>query len=348
MLSVFSRRRKKILRLAKGADVIATKPQNVFYLTGFWGGAVAIIKPDKTLLVSSKMEAPRARKLSKESEVYEAPIRGSILIEVKRHLEKRRRIADSVEQGSYRRLFTEDEKPFLNARSIKDRGEIENIRKASKLLDYIFSIAERQLKPGRTEAQVASKLVAAAMLKGGMLPNSEDLLSPVIVASGGNGGYPHVELSDRVIRDGDLVVVYIFFRLDGYFSDSTRTFAVGSIGRQKKKAYAAVLEAQMEGLESCKEGEKCAEVHSKVVSVLKRHSLASFLPHGTGHGVGLNVHEMPWLSPGKDILSNGHVITVEPGVYFPGRFGVRIEDTAVVGKRLEVLTRYTKELVTVG
>jgi Xaa-Pro aminopeptidase len=170
----------------------------------------------------------------------------------------------------------------------------------------------------------------------------------VIIASGGNGGFPHAELSDRKIQAGDLVVADIFFRYEGYFSDSTRTFAVGRISPGKKKAYNAVLEAQLEGVRASVIGEKCAKVHSKVASVLRRHALGSYFTHGTGHGVGIDIHELPSVSLGKDVLESGQVITIEPGVYFPGKFGVRIEDTAVVGRKLEILTNYTKELVTVG
>jgi Xaa-Pro aminopeptidase/Xaa-Pro dipeptidase len=127
------------LTLVDGADVIATKPQNIFYLTGFWGGAVAIVTTDKTILICSKMEVPRATKQSRETEVYEARRPGSLLAEAKKHLNSKKHIADRVEQDVQGKLYVEDEKPFLKARSIKDTEEIDNVRKASGILDRSFS-----------------------------------------------------------------------------------------------------------------------------------------------------------------------------------------------------------------
>jgi Xaa-Pro aminopeptidase len=184
----------------------------------------------------------------------------------------------------------------------------------------------------------------------GLTPSGSDsALSPVIVASGENGALPHSELTSRKFKSGDFVVVDIFFRHQGYNSDSTRTFAVGTVDAGMKKNYAAVREAQEAALDVAVEGEVCERVHLAAAHVLRSHGVDKYLNHSVGHGVGIDIHELPSIARGNKVkLERNDVVTDEPGVYLSGKYGVRIEDTLVVGRRPTVLTRFTKDLVTCG
>jgi Xaa-Pro aminopeptidase len=141
----------------------------------------------------------------------------------------------------------------------------------------------------------------------------------------------------------------IFFRYAGYNSDATRTFAIGAPSAEMKRNYSAVKEAQEEALAMAREGVVCEQMNEAAVRVLRRHGVEKYLNHGVGHGVGIDIHELPSIAKGsRTRLGRNDVITDEPGVYLRGRYGIRIEDTLVVGRRPEVLTRFTKELVTCG
>jgi len=178
---------------------------------------------------------------------------------------------------------------------------------------------------------------------------SDSALSPTILASGPNGALPHSELTTRKIRNGDFVVADIFFRYHGYNSDETRTFAVGSATAEMKKHYAAVLDAQESALDLIKEGTVCEDVHMAAVKSLRKAGVEKYLNHSIGHGVGIDIHEMPPIAKGsKSKLLANDVVTDEPGIYFQGKYGIRIEDTVKTGKNPVVLTRFTKELMVVG
>jgi Xaa-Pro aminopeptidase/Xaa-Pro dipeptidase len=169
------------------------------------------------------------------------------------------------------------------------------------------------------------------------------------VASGPNGALPHSELTARRIKEGDFVVADIFFRYRGYNSDETRTFAVGSATAEMKRHYATVLEAQESALDIIREGTVCEDVHMAAVKVLRKAGVEKYLNHSVGHGVGIDIHEMPPIGKGsKSRLLANDVVTDEPGIYFPGRYGIRIEDTVKTGRKPVLLTKFTKELLTVG
>jgi len=144
-------------------------------------------------------------------------------------------------------------------------------------------------------------------------------------------------------------VADIFFRYKGYNSDETRTFAVGTATAQMKKDYAAVLEAQEDAMKLVREGTVCEDVHFEAVKTLEKHKVAKYLNHSVGHGVGIDIHELPGIGRGsKTKLKKNDVVTGEPGIYFPGKYGIRIEDTVRVDGKPIILTRYTRELVVTG
>jgi Xaa-Pro aminopeptidase/Xaa-Pro dipeptidase len=170
-----------------------------------------------------------------------------------------------------------------------------------------------------------------------------------IIASGPNGAYGHAELSDRRLREGDFVVADLFFRYEGYNSDETRTFAIGTVSAEMKKHYAIVREAQEAALDAARDGTPCGVVNSAAVNILKRNGVDKLLNHGIGHGVGIDIHELPGIFEGNKVkLAKNDVITDEPGIYLVGKYGIRIEDTLVVDRKPALLTKFTKDLVTCG
>ncbi len=347
-MTVYAQRRRRLLSLAKGKQVVAAAPSNVFYLTSFLGGGVAIVHPDKTVVVTYPLEADRAGETCQESEIVVVKKRKELMKEVERQLEKGKVVVDH--EGAFKPArFIAKPQLFLDARRVKDELELDLIRKACAGTDKTYEALERELRPGRTEWQLAAEVMKVATEQGMTPSNSDSSLGPVIIASGPHGAYGHSELSSRRVKDGEFVVADLFFRYQGYNSDETRTFAVGTVSSEMKKHYAAVREAQAAALDAAREGARCGDVNEAAVGVLRKHRMDKLLNHSIGHGVGIDIHEMPGIFKGNRVrLQKNDVITDEPGVYLVGKFGVRIEDTLVVGKRPEVLTKFTKDLVTCG
>ncbi len=347
-LTDYAQRRKRLLSLARGKQVVAFTAPNLFYLTSFFGGGAAIVYPDKTVVVTSPLEADRAREVCREAEIVVVKRWKNVPEEVERRLEKGSVLVD--EAGSKPKRFIAKPGVFVDARRTKDDKEIDLIRKACAGTDKTYEAFARALRPGKTEWQLAAEVVKVALEEGLTLSNSDSSLGPVIIASGPHGAYGHSELSGRRVKDGDFVVADLFYRYEGYHSDETRTFAVGTVSSEMKRHYAVVKEAQQSALDAAKEGARCGRVHDAAVDVLRRNKMEKFLNHSVGHGVGIDIHEMPGIYHGnKARLRRSDVITDEPGVYLVGKYGIRIEDTLVVsGKRSEALTRFTKDLVTCG
>jgi len=346
-LAVYAQRRRRLLSLAKGKQVAAMTAPNLFWLTSFFGGGAAIVHPDKTVVITTPLEADRAGELCQEAEIVVVNKWKDVPGEVERRADKGIVLVDQTETTSKR--FVKTSQLFLDARRTKDELEIELIRRACAGTDRAYQALERELKPGKTEWQLAAEVMKVAVGQGMTPSNSDSSLGPVIIASGPHGAYGHSELSNRKIQSGDFVVADLFFRYKGYNSDETRTFAIGTVSTEMKKHYAVVKEAQASALEAAREGNACGEVNEAAVEVLRKNRMDKFLNHSIGHGVGIDIHEEPRISKGNRAkLRKNDVITDEPGVYLPGKFGVRIEDTLVVGKRAELLTRFTKDLVSCG
>ena len=334
--------------MAKGKQVAAMTAPNLFWLTSFFGGGAAIVHPDKTVVITTPLEADRAGELCQEAEFIIVKKWGEVSKEVERELEKGAILVDNDEDFKSGRV-SETPQLFLDARRVKDQLEIGLIREACAGTDRAYQLLEQEMRPGKTEWQLAAEVMKVS-LEHGMTPsNSDSSLGPVIIASGPHGAYGHSELSSRRLENGDFVVADLFFRYRGYNSDETRTFAIGTVSPEMKRHYAVVKEAQAAALEVAREGTTCGAMNDAAVEVLRKNKMDKLLNHSVGHGVGIDIHEMPRISKGNSVrLVRNDVITDEPGVYLRGRFGVRIEDTLVVGRRPEVLTRFTKDLVTCG
>ena len=230
-------------------------------------------------------------------------------------------------------------------RQVKDAGELKRIEAATELADAAFVrvVGERGLA-GRTERSVALDLEHEMRLAG-----AEDPSFPSILASGAHGALPHAVPRDVEIPSGVLVTVDWGARLDGYCSDCTRTVATGEVGEREREVYELVLRAQEESLDAVAPGAECAAVDAVARDIIDAAGYGERFGHGLGHGVGLEVHEGPRIAKAVEgALEPGNVVTVEPGVYLPGEFGVRIEDLVVVeadGRR--PLTSFPKDLTVI-
>ena len=347
-MTVYAQRRRRLLSSAKGKQVATFTAPNLFYLTGFFGGGAAIVHPDKTEVITTPLEADRARDVSREAEIVVVKSK-DIMEEVAKRLETKQTVVDKGGLRMRGAHFTPLEEMFLEARRVKDEVEVEMIRKACAATDRVFQELEKELKPGRTEWELAATVMKAATEQGMTPSNSESSLGPIIIASGPHGAYGHSELSRRRIRTGDFVVADLFFRYEGYHSDETRTSAVGPVSSEMKTNYAIVREAEEAALESVREMVACGSVSDAAVDVLRRHRVDRYLNHSIGHGVGIDIHELPRITQGnRTKIARGDVITDEPGIYLVGKYGIRIEDTIWVGRKPTVLTRFTKDLVTCG
>ncbi|MFZ0807396.1 MAG: Xaa-Pro peptidase family protein [Candidatus Sulfotelmatobacter sp.] len=229
-------------------------------------------------------------------------------------------------------------------RMIKDDAELDLIRAAVALGATLFDRALKVLRPGVKEVDVAAEMELAARRAG-----AEGMSFPTIIASGPRSALPHGRASEQAIAPGGFVVCDFGVILEGYCSDQTRTVWVGPRSENARSAYEAVREAQQAALEAVKPGVTAGEVDEAARKVLRKAELGKFFTHSTGHGVGLEIHEPPRVASGhKTVLKPGMVITIEPGVYFPGKWGVRIEDmVAVTESGCEVLTPTSKEFIAV-
>lgn len=231
-------------------------------------------------------------------------------------------------------------------RQVKDDTEIAALRRACRVSDEALAAVLPQVRVGLTERQVA-RLLESTMLDLG----AEAVSFETIVATGPNSAIPHHEPTDRAIAAGDFLKIDFGALVDGYHADETRTFCVAAAPEPwQQEVYLAVAAAQQAGRDALAPGRSGVEVDDAARTVLRDAGLADHFTHGLGHGVGLEIHEAPFLgATSVDRLASGVPVTVEPGVYLPGRGGVRIEDTLVVRHgRPESLTTTTRELLVIG
>jgi len=211
-------------------------------------------------------------------------------------------------------------------RMIKDAEEIAELRLAGEAIDAVHRRVPEWLRAGRTEREVAADIAEAIVAEG------HRTVEFVIVGSGPNGADPHHEVSDRVIGDGEIVVVDIGGAVpSGYNSDSTRTYVVGAPDPDAADRIAVLVRAQQAAVDAVRPGATAEQIDAAARSVLAEARLGEAFLHRTGHGIGVSVHEEPYIAPGNDlVLREGMAFSIEPGIYFPGEWGARIEDIVVV------------------
>ena len=344
--------------------VVTTEPENLFYLAGFWGEAFGVLdargrgaRRHRTTIIAPALEAGRAASEASGADLVKAD-RGADLVKALAGMVRNAKAGACADCQSHtlfeslRRAapgLRHSAEPFTRSRMVKDAGEISTIRKASRTIDGMFELCASEIRAGMKESELQAILMAHAIEHEMFDTGYRSTLNPLIIAGGPNGALPHAQVTGRRFADGDLIVVDLTLRYKGYVTDATRTFGLGRVPRRARDAYEAVRAAQELGLRAARSGAPCADVDAACRNSLRKAEYAEYFVHSTGHGVGLDVHEAPAVSAGsRTALEKGMVVTVEPGVYVPGKFGVRIEDTVVVrgrGLAPSVLHRFTKDLV---
>jgi Xaa-Pro aminopeptidase len=246
----------------------------------------------------------------------------------------------AVSAKKRRGFFVPLRSPVISSlRMMKDAGELAQMEKAAALGCELFEAVLPGMESGTTEAAVAARLEFLARERG-----AEGMSFETIVASGMRSALPHGRATQAKLPRKGFVTLDFGVILKGYCSDMTRTVHMGRAGREERAAYEAVLEAQEAAVEAVRPGATCGAVDEAARSVLRKARLGKYFSHSTGHGVGLEIHEQPRIAAGQaTLLAAGMVITIEPGVYLPGRFGIRIEDmVAVTESGHRVLTPVTK------
>jgi Xaa-Pro aminopeptidase len=231
-------------------------------------------------------------------------------------------------------------KPLVSAlRMVKDGGELALMSRAAELGCSLFDAMLPRIESGMTEVALAAKLEFEARKRG-----AEGMSFETIIASGARSALPHGRATGAKLPRKGFVTLDFGVILNGYCSDMTRTVHVGGAAGEERAAYEAVLEAQEAAVAAVKPGATCGAVDEAARRILKKAGLGKYFTHSTGHGVGLEIHEQPRVAAGQEMpLSAGMVITIEPGVYLPGKFGIRIEDMVAVTKSgSRILTPVTK------
>jgi Xaa-Pro aminopeptidase len=338
---------------------------NIRYLCGFTGSAgLLLVEEAGSVFFTDVRYDTQAHEEVKAAKVVIA--RKSVLAALADFLGGRRRRTRGWTIGIEAEHFTIAEKKRLTklrpsgvtlkdapalverARMVKDSDELHLIRTAVGLGAKLFDRALEVLRPGVKEVEVAAEMELAAR-RGG----AEEMSFPTIIASGARSALPHGRASGQAIAAGGFVVCDFGVILSGYCSDQTRTVWVGPMPGaaqdEARQAYEAVKEAQQSAIDAVRPGIAVGEVDAAARKVLRKAGLGRYFTHSTGHGVGLEIHEVPRVADGqREILQPGMVITIEPGVYFPGKWGVRIEDmVAVTAGGCEVMTPTSKDFLAV-
>jgi Xaa-Pro dipeptidase len=234
---------------------------------------------------------------------------------------------------------------FTRLRQVKDAAELALIEEAVRILEVGLRNALNQLRPGMTE-RAFSRILSEAIIGAGA--DAESFTN--LVASGPNGANPHHNNGDRAFQSGDLVIIDCGGRYKGYISDITRTVAIGEPNAEARAIYELVLQANAAGRAACDQESTGADVDAAARQVIAAAGYGEYFIHRTGHGIGIDVHEPPYIMAGNDEpLPIGATFTVEPGIYIPGKLGVRIEDNIVITPEgARVLTTFPRELIVVG
>ena len=328
-----------------GADAVLTSAEDLrLYLTGFHS-TFGYVLTDKsgTVFYTDMRYFEAAEEKLKGTEIKVLPYKSITVYDIIKPYKKIALALDKITANEYIQFKQKgfevcDSTPAFNsAMLVKTAAEIENIRTACKITDKAFTQLLSTIKEGQTESEVAAQL-EYLMRKFGASGTSFD----TIVAFGKNSSVPHHETGNTKLKFGDVILIDFGCKANGYCSDCTRTFLFGDDGKKEefKKKYQIVLEAQKLVKEKVKEGFTGSRADAVAREHLKKYGLDGNFTHSLGHGIGINIHEAPLVSPkSEDILKNGMVFSDEPGVYFKGDFGIRIEDTICLNNgKIESLT----------
>jgi Xaa-Pro aminopeptidase len=348
---------RKVLNTNNIDGILISQPENRYYLSGFSGSdGYLLITNQESIIVVDFRYIEQVKKQSPDFTIFE--IKGKMSDWFPKLLEgqgisKLGFESTAISFAQYKELseILADFKPQIelipfqkmaeNVRTIKEPDEIEKIRKASEISDGAFEYVTDRLKVGTTEKQLAWDLEKHMREHG-----SQTLPFEIIIGAGPNGALPHAHPSDRPIAAGEPVVIDMGAKFEGYASDLTRTICIGKPDDTFKKIYDIVLRAQETAINGIREGMSALEVDSLARNVIKNAGYADKFGHGLGHGVGLAVHDTaPRLNTiTDDVLVNGMVFSIEPGIYLPEWGGVRIEDTVTLENGKVKLLSHAKKM----
>jgi Xaa-Pro aminopeptidase len=324
-----------------GVDsILVSHLPNILYLCGFSGSAgLLLIDESHATLVTDSRYTFQARQEVQAAHTHIA--KQGLLRAVGDELKTRRRrpaiayasghttvaqkqTLDAIVRGRVR--WVSDDNTIEKLRAVKDAAELAVMRSAGELISNVFRKTLPAIRPGASELDVAAKIEYGMKQLGASGPSFD-----TIVASGPRSAWAHARPTPKLLGKSELVVLDQGAILENYCSDMTRTVFLGRAPAEVRRMYQAVLEAQEAAKQAIRPGIKAADVDRAARRVLKRFGLARYFTHSTGHGLGIEVHEMPRLGKGEEtLLQEGMVVTVEPGVYLEGFGGVRIEDDVVV------------------
>ncbi|MCG2725462.1 MAG: aminopeptidase P family protein [Elusimicrobia bacterium] len=347
-MSIYSQRIKELQRLLKKEKldaVVINRPIEAGFLTGFYlDGCVLLISKTNAWAFVPKMLFEHFKyKVPFVEAVASNDIKAGVIAEIKKYKFKIKKTVFQPETETYvSGMFWKKhgliEKAGLTAclRLTKKGAELKAIRKACHVAAKAFLVIKSRIKAGRTEISVARELEDIMQAMGATGPSFD-----LIVAFGANSALPHHETSMRVLKKNEAVLIDYGCIYDFYRSDMTRTFFYGKADTEFKKVYSIVETSQKKAVKALKSGIKAAFIDKTARDLIMDEGYGQYFVHGTGHGVGLEIHEAPTVnSKSKDILKEGMILTVEPGIYLNGKFGVRIEDTLLVKKNgCEILTK---------
>ena len=336
---------------------LVTNPKNLSYLSGFDGEGFALIGINgKNYLLTDSRYTEQAQKESPDFKILtdDPNKKNARMLAFKKILAqtKIKKIAFESNNLSYADFkkysnnfesieFLPTENIIELLRMIKDKEEIIKIKKAAQITTESLKDVFELMKPGMRELDIASEL-AYTMRKKGAQKEAFD----IIVVSGERSSLVHGKPSEKKITEGELIIIDVGANYQNYNSDITRTIIMGKENAKQKEIFSIVLEAQNKALEFLKPGVKCKEVDSIARDIIGKKGYGEYFGHSLGHGVGLDIHELPPVSFSDDtVLLPGMVITIEPGIYLPEAGGVRIEDSVLITEEgYEILTWFPKIL----
>lgn len=336
--------------------IIIFSPVNRRYFTGFPSsdGYLVVTKDDAVLFVDSRYVEAAQKSVSG----CRALLFKKANEDIKKYL-KERSIVKAYTERNHISVSTAEflktaflpcrvtpskrlERVIDESRIVKTQEEVDNIKAAQKIAEDAFDYILTFIKPGVTEKQIALELDFYMLSHG-----AEAISFETIAVTGAKSSMPHGVPDDTVVKTGDFITMDFGAVVNGYHSDMTRTVAVGEVTEEQKKVYEIVLTAQRSALEALRAGLDCCDADKAARQIIDDAGYGEFFGHSTGHGVGIEIHEGPTLAPrSQGKLEAGNVVTIEPGIYIPGKFGVRIEDMAhITHHGYENLTATPKELI---
>ena len=342
-------------RLSEGCAAVIENPENRRYFTGFDSSlGYLVVSRDSAVFLTDSRYIEAAHRCISGADVLEFFSLASVK-EAVSSLGVSRIVMQSTTTTvfcaqTFKQIFDGIEVSFDGSldeiiselRIIKDDSELDNIIRAQRIAERAFDHVLGIIAEGMTEKQLALELDFY------MLSHGADALSfDTIAVSGRNSSLPHGVPSDKKIEKGDFITMDFGAVVNGYHSDMTRTVVLGTVSDEQRKVYETVLQAQKNALEGIRAGVKCSDADALARDIIDGAGYGQFFRHGLGHGVGVEIHEAPTVSPKSEaVLKEGMIITVEPGVYLPQRFGARIEDMVCVTENgCRNLTNADKSLI---